>query len=213
MTFDSFLHKIPEIKQTALNGISAHRLMMPKEREPFLNADDFIDHNPKQSAVMMLFYPKQGETYLLLIERATYKGLHSGQIAFPGGKYEKEDVDLMHTALRETNEEVGIFTHQIEVIKPFTKIYIPPSNFFVYPYLGVAKEQFNIKMAPDEVAAIVELPMSTLLDEKIVQNITMKSGYGNFIKTPAFIYREKVIWGATAMILSELKQTLIQVFD
>jgi hypothetical protein len=119
----------------------------------------------------------------------------------------------MHTALRETNEEVGIFTHQIEVIKPFTKIYIPPSNFFVYPYLGVAKEQFNIKMAPDEVAGIVELPMSTLLDEKIVQNITMKSGYGNFIKTPAFIYREKVIWGATAMILSELKQTLIQVFD
>lgn len=212
MTFECFLHKIPEIKQTALSGAAAHRLMIPREREPFLNADDFVNQHPRQSAVMMLFYPRQDETCLLLIERASYTGMHSGQIAFPGGKYEKEDIDLVHTALRETDEEVGILAHQIEVIKAFTKIYIPPSNFFVYPYLGIAREQFNIKMAEDEVAGIVELPFSKLMDEKIVQNVTMKSGYGNFIETPAFIYQENIIWGATAMMLSELKQTLRRVF-
>jgi len=212
MTFDSFLHKIEQIKGATPLGIDAHRLMIPVERIPYLYADDFAARNPRASAVMMLLYPKGLETHVLLIERATYKGVHSGQVGFPGGKYEQKDVDLVHTALRETQEEVGIVDKDIQIIQPYTKIYIPPSNFYVQPYLGISHKELIFIPDAYEVANIIELPLAVLLQDQLVQNVEMKTSYASWTQVPAFVYKDYTIWGATAMMLSELKETLKTAF-
>ncbi|MGG5507229.1 MULTISPECIES: NUDIX hydrolase [unclassified Myroides] len=208
MTFDSFLHKIEQIKGATPVGIEAHRLMIPVERIPYLYAEDFVERHPRESAVMMLLYPKEKETNVLLIERATYKGVHSGQVGFPGGKYEHNDLDLLQTALRETQEEVGVVQGDIEIIQPFTKIYIPPSNFYVQPYLGIAEKELIFTPDAFEVANIIELPLHILLQDSIVKEVEMKTSYASWTHVPAFIYKDYTIWGATAMMLSELKETL-----
>ncbi|WP_413512623.1 NUDIX hydrolase [Myroides odoratus] len=213
MTFDSFLHKIEQIKGAKPAGIDAHRLMIPVERVPYLYAEDFVERNPRESAVMMLLYPKGQETNVLLIERATYKGIHSGQVGFPGGKYELEDLDLEHTALRETHEEVGILGKDIQIIQPFTKIYIPPSNFYVQPYLGISKKELSFTPDAFEVANIIELPLHILLQDQLIKEVALKTSYALWTHVPAFIYGEYTIWGATAMMLSELRETLKQVLN
>lgn len=213
MTFETFFHQIQAIKSAELLGIEAQEVMVPMERRPYLEVENFKNKQPRTSAVMMLLYPKQEELSLLLIERAVYKGVHSGQVGFPGGKYEKEDGNLEVTALRETNEEVGITANQIEIIKPFTQVYIPPSNFIVQPFLGVITETPKIDPCTHEVANIIELPLKTLMDDSIVKSVYLQTSYANDIEVPAFVYDDYTIWGATAMMLSELKETLKQIIN
>lgn len=212
MTFDSLLHKIPEIKSVNLLGMEAQQLMIPADRRPYLELEDFKDRNPRYSAVMMLLYPKGTDTSLLLIERTNGGGVHAGQIGFPGGKYEQEDQTLEVTALRETGEEVGIGADKIEILKAFTRVYIPPSNFIVQPYLGIMDSTPSLQLSEHEVASIIEMPLSTLLDDNIVKEVGLQTSYANYINVPAYVYNDFTIWGATAMMLSELKETLKEVF-
>lgn len=212
MTFDSFINKIPEIKSEPLLASDAHLKMIPKTRLAFLNPNEHLDKKPKQSAVMMLFYPKENKPYLVLIERASYKGIHSAQIAFPGGKTEKGDRNLQETALRETQEEIGVMQNKIEIIKSFSQIYVPPSNFLIAPFLGVAQEGLHFIPQPSEVANIIELPIEVLLSEATVQLVEKTTSYASAVEVPAFVYQGYAIWGATAMILSELKETLLRVY-
>ena len=112
--------------------------MANKERIAELYRSNSERKDAKKAGVMALFYPKENNvTHLLLILRKTYKGVHSNQIAFPGGKFEPEDADLKYTALRETFEEVGVPLAAIHVIKALSPVYIPPSNFEVQPFVGV----------------------------------------------------------------------------
>ncbi|MCC9041300.1 CoA pyrophosphatase [Myroides sp. M-43] len=212
MTFDSLLHKIPEIKSVNLLGMEAQQLMVPAERRPYLIVEDFVNRNPRYSAVMMLLYPKGIDTSLLLIERSNGGGVHAGQVGFPGGKYEQEDQTLEVTALRETGEEVGIGAENIEVLKAFTQVYIPPSNFIVQPYLGIMNCTPNLQLSEHEVASIIEMPLSTLLDDSIVKQVGLQTSYANYINVPAYVFNDFTIWGATAMMLSELKEMLKEVF-
>ena len=131
MDFQDFLKYVPKFIQVALPASEAHYKMTPFERIESLKNLNIDGINPKKAAVMMLFYPKNGRTHLVLIVRNSYKGVHSAQIAFPGGKYETADITLEKTALRETHEEIGIHPEKIEIIMPFTNLYIPPSNFMV----------------------------------------------------------------------------------
>src|SRR3954462_10233753 len=136
MNFQDFLQYVPNLIPIELPAESAHIKMAPKERAEALKNLDLQATNPRIAAVMMLLYPKNKETHLVLIVRNAYNGVHSSQIAFPGGKYETFDVNFRETALRETHEEVGIPSEKIEIIKQFTPVYIPPSNFSVHPFLG-----------------------------------------------------------------------------
>lgn len=208
MTFDSFIHKIPEIKRLTPAGFSAQALMAPRAREKFLHIDANLEKTARHSAVMMLLYPKGADLFILLIQRASCGGVHSGQIAFPGGAYDKSDQDLRYTALRETYEEVGIDMKSITCIKAFSKVYVPPSNFVVQPYLGVLKQTpvFNCNAA--EVAHVIELPVKELLSSHIIRQVDIKTSYAEFVQVPAFVYQEYTIWGATGMMLSELRETL-----
>ncbi|MEN9908285.1 MAG: hypothetical protein RLZZ540_1434 [Bacteroidota bacterium] len=208
MDFQYFLKFIPQLIQEELPAAVSHEKMMPLQRKELLEKINFKEINPKEAAVTMLFYPKNKETHLVLIVRNSYQGVHSAQIAFPGGKFEPEDTDFQTTALRETEEEVGISRDKIEIIKAFSSLYIPPSNFMVYPFLGICKEE--IQFVPDavEVASIIELPLTVFMDDSILTIENLSTSYASLIEVPAFKIDGHIVWGATAMMLSELRDVL-----
>jgi 8-oxo-dGTP pyrophosphatase MutT (NUDIX family) len=209
--FHSFLKYVPKIAKETLPAAHAHAKMAPIERLELLNSFSYEGLSPKKAAVMMLFYPKENQTHLVLIVRNSYPGVHSSQIAFPGGKVESYDATMADTALRETEEEIGIHKSSIEIIKEFTEIYIPPSNFLVAPFLGISTSEPFFVLQPDEVAGIIELPLTVFLDDKNVVTRKLTTSYAASIDVPAFLVKEHVVWGATAMMMSELKETLKKV--
>lgn len=211
MDFQDFLNCIPKLECEILPGEEAHMLMTPPERADIMKTLDVEKVNPRKAAVMMLFYPRNDKTNIVLILRNSYKGVHSSQIAFPGGKVEDYDASMMHTALRETHEEIGIAPNQITVIRPFSEVYIPPSNFMVSPFLGYSSETLLFNPDPEEVAGIIEFPIEHFLDDTIVVNQKMDTAYSKSIIVPSFKIYEHFVWGATAMMLSELKETLKKV--
>jgi len=212
MKFEHFLNRRNNLINQPLFALDAHLKMAPLERVQYLQNYDYSSKNPKASAVLSLFYPKNGLTHLLLIVRSSYPGVHSSQIAFPGGKKELTDTTLKDTALRETNEEVGINVNEVEIIKQWSDLYIPPSNFMVSAFMGISLETQNFVLQPDEVSGIIELPVTDLLNDALVQNVRMTTSYATNIDVPAFVINDHIVWGATAMILSEIKETLKSVF-
>jgi 8-oxo-dGTP pyrophosphatase MutT (NUDIX family) len=208
MDFQDFLQIVPHFDTVNLPGEEAHNFMVPKERLEKMKSININLVNPKTAAVMMLFYPKDGMAHLVLIVRNSYKGVHSSQIAFPGGKYEEEDLNFEQTALRETHEEIGVHPSKIKVLKAFTQLYIPPSNFMVYPFLGISKEEISFRPDPKEVAGIIELPLSVFLSNSIIVHSKITTSYASSVEVPAFKIEDHIVWGATAMMLSELKEVL-----
>ncbi|MFV8379837.1 NUDIX hydrolase [Flavobacterium sp. LB3R33] len=210
MNFQEFLQYVPKLIEAKLPAFDAHIKMAPIERlESLKNINS--DKKPRIAAVMMLFYPKNDTVHLVLIVRNSYEGIHSAQIAFPGGKYELEDENFAETALRETHEEVGIHPEKIEIIKPFTELYIPPSNFMVHPFLGISKEELVFVAQASEVANIIELPLTVFLDDALVVDTILSTSYADNINIPAFKIEDHIVWGATAMMMSELKEVLREV--
>ncbi|MEO0570112.1 MAG: CoA pyrophosphatase [Bacteroidota bacterium] len=185
--------------------------MEPEIRKQFREKGGRIKKDAKRAAVMAIFYPKMEETFLLLILRKQYPGVHSKQIGFPGGKVEQGDKDLLETAKRETYEEVGILPETIEMVKPLTEVYIPPSNFLVQPFIGLHKNIPKFIIDPKEVEALVEVPLNDFLDETNLFEQRLTTSYANEILVPAFKLNGYTVWGATAMMLSEVKDLLKQV--
>ena len=212
MDFSDFLKYVPKIKQEKLLAEQAHLKMVPIERILDVEKINKSANKPRKAAVMMLIYPKNNKSHLALIVRNTYPGVHSAQIGFPGGKVELEDSTLTHTALRETHEEIGIHPDKIEVIKNFTTVFIPPSNFVVAPFLGISYSELEFIEQKEEVAGIIEFPLLDLLNEKTIVNKIMNTSYGNNIEVPTFKINDHYVWGATAMMMSELKEVLISSF-
>lgn len=209
MTFQEFENKIVKITKMELPGEALHLKMAPIERLLELKKLAHKAKSAKKAGVMVLFYPSDsGETHLALILRKTYKGVHSAQIGFPGGKYEVEDDSLLETALRETEEEVGVLRDSISVLKELTEVYIPPSNFFVYPYLGISKKTPQFILQENEVEALVEVPLAHFMDDTVRVTKTLSTSYATNIEVPAFLLNGHVVWGATAMMLNEVREML-----
>jgi len=161
---------------------------------------------------MAVFYPNdQHLTHLVLILRKTYRGIHSNQVGFPGGRVEVYDKNLKHTALRETEEEVGISKDDVRVIKKLTKLYIPPSDFWVHPYVGIIDKTPILKPQESEVEKILEVNLDDFLDEENLIIQKLSTSYASEIEVPAYMLNGHVVWGATAMMLSELKELLKKV--
>lgn len=212
MNFDAFLKYIPQILEENLPGDNAHMEMMPLERIAIFKDLDLEKINPREASVMMLFYPKNKEPHLVMILRNSYKGVHSSQIGFPGGKVEKFDTSLADTALRETFEEIGVETELISIVRPFTPLYIPPSNFKVYPFLGYATQELTFNPDEREVLGIIEMPLSALMDDSTKVSKILSTSYMEEVAVPAFKFEEYYIWGATSQMLNELKEVLKRVF-
>ncbi|MFY8181115.1 MAG: NUDIX hydrolase [Flavobacterium sp.] len=208
MNFNLFFNAITNVLKVELPSISSHVKMAPLERVKMMEENSYDLSSVRKAAVMMLFYPKNEVTHLVLIVRNSYPGVHSSQIAFPGGKVEEIDFDLKQTALRETHEEIGIHPNDINVIRDFSSIYIPPSNFLVYPFLGISQVELTFTLQEEEVAGIIELPLSALLDDTIMSIKNLETSYSKLIEVPVFQIEEHTVWGATAMMLSELKDVL-----
>jgi 8-oxo-dGTP pyrophosphatase MutT (NUDIX family) len=208
MDFDLFLKTIPKIQKAYLLGEEAHIKMAPKERITLMKNFDVAISNPKKASILMLIYPKKSKSHLVLILRASYNGVHSSQVAFPGGKVESFDANYRATALRETQEEIGVSPEKITIIKDFTPIYIPPSNFMVFPFLGFSSEELIFRKDPEEVSGTIELPLDLFLDDRILSSQIMNTSYMDFLEVPGFQIENDFVWGATAMMLNELKEVL-----
>ena len=208
MIFSDFINEIYLELQNELPGVAAHAEMAPFKRPSALQIQK-LRKNPKLSAVMVLFYPIDDEPHFCLTQRPVYNGTHSGQISFPGGKVEEQDDNLQATALRETFEEIGVAIEDIQVLSELTQVYIPPSNFLVTPFLGYCDVRPNFVADPIEVVEILDVPVSTLLDDSIVKSKPVTIGASGIkLNAPYYDIQGKVVWGATAVMLAEVKQIL-----
>jgi 8-oxo-dGTP pyrophosphatase MutT (NUDIX family) len=212
MNFDDFTIRSSKIKNLPLPGTTSHYKMAPLIRIKELEAGYIKKKNPKKAGVLALFYPNERQsTNLLLILRKTYQGVHSNQIGFPGGKSEEKDQDIMQTALRETHEEVGVPPQQVSIIKSLSEIYIPPSNFEVQPFIGLYENPKPFVLQDSEVESLVEVSLSDFMDDAKVFTQKLSTSYAKNIDVPAFKLNGYTVWGATAMMLSEIKELLRQV--
>lgn len=210
MDFESFTLHIKKAYSKGLPGEAAQYTMAPFNR-PFKEAALKTNPTPKESAVLVLAYEKAGIAHIVLTQRPTYDGVHSGQISFPGGKKENTDSTLMHTALREAAEEVGLNHQHLDVLGELTSLYIPPSGFLVYPYLALASAPQNFIRNEREVEAIIELPIEELLSDVNQSNFKFPVGAGKLmVDAPCFNFSGKRVWGATAMILAEVRALLLE---
>jgi 8-oxo-dGTP pyrophosphatase MutT (NUDIX family) len=160
----------------------------------------------RQACVLMLLFPKNDEWHVLLTERASENenDRHRGQISFPGGQVDPSDENLLACALRETYEEVGIQPHHVNVIGEMTDLYIPVSNFHVFPFLAWMNTPPQYQRQVTEVKQIMETPLSILQDESNRKTKDLDVYGGMLLKdVPYFDVEGKMVWGATAMILSE----------
>jgi 8-oxo-dGTP pyrophosphatase MutT (NUDIX family) len=207
MDFDSFLSHISSLKDLPLGGMNSQFKMAPAIRKDFV-LENLFNANPKDSAVLALFYPdKANQTNFLLTQRASYNGTHSAQISFPGGKMEKGDNNLEKTALRETFEETGVLQNDIKIYRQITKTYIPPSNFWVTPFMGFLEYTPKL-VASNEVNEFIEVKLKDLLDDTSITSKNLTTSYMKNIDVPCFKLNNYIVWGATAMILSEIKDLI-----
>ena len=201
--FARFIEQLKKRFKKPLPGEDAQFLMAPYARQR-KQAIDPEKHLPKKSAVLILLFPVKDKFHTLLIHRPVYDGVHSGQVAFPGGKFEEGDIDVEQTALRETFEEVGVLSKDIEIIGKLTEIYIRPSNFLVSPFIGVVNKKPNFIIDSHEVQKIITVDLFSLSDTRIKSEKSITLSNGLKIKAPYYEVDGLTVWGATAMIISEL---------
>jgi len=209
MNFDDFLISLPKVKNLPLPAQASQFKMSPPFRLELMKMNNESMKNANRAGVMALFYPdEQQQTKLVLILRNTYNGVHSAQISFPGGKFEPNDISLKKTAIRETSEEIGIPAQNIIVIKQLTEVYIPPSNFYVQPFLGIIKDIPTFIKQEDEVEEVIEVSLQHFLKDDTVINTVVNTSYKIEVEVPAYQLNGYIVWGATAMMLSEIKDLL-----
>ena len=207
ISMESFIHQLKLNFKRPLPGRTAQYKMAHAVRRNPIEAPD----HARQAAVLALFYPKNDQWHIVLIERESNNpnDRHKGQIGFPGGRYEEEDEIMKNTALREAEEEVGVDASTVNIIGELSKLYIPVSNFLVHPFVGYTSLTPSFTPQIEEVKSILEVPFSMFTDPinrqrtnmKLAQNITLQD-------VPFFSINGKVVWGATAMMLSELLEVI-----
>lgn len=197
-----------EAFEKPLPGQTAQKRMMPRLNNSFDRFSIDARKGAKEGAVLLLLYKKNGHIYFPLTQRNEYNGAHSGQISFPGGKVEPDDPSPVYTALRETEEELGIARSSIRVLGTLTDLFIIASNFNVRPVVGFMEEPPEFNLDPREVAEVIEISLDQLLDNSLVQEKEIKARQKYFLTAPYFDFDGYHVWGATAMMLSEFKEIL-----
>lgn len=204
---EKFIDKLRLRLKEPLPGADAHLKMKPilpsGSRFPLMDP-----LKARKGAVLILLYLKEDQWFFPLIQRPLYEGVHSGQVAFPGGREEDTDRDLFETAIRESYEEVGTDHNKVQVIGALSDFFVAASNHLITPV--IAKYRGVPTFIPDEreVEQVIETPLAQLMDSTLLKEkeITAASGYR--LWSPYYELQEKVVWGATAMMLSEFVEVL-----
>lgn len=208
VTMNFFIRLEKEL--TNLPGEAAHVEMFPlraRTSEAKKNVSNY-----RLSAVMAILFEEEQKKKIVLIERQDYDGKHSGQIAFPGGKIETNDASPLAAALRETNEEIGITPENIQCIGQLSEVYIPVSNFLVQPFVGFMEKKPQFNPDPREVKSVITCNVNELLlpESKVITKINASQGV--ILKDiPAFQLENKIVWGATALMLNEIREVLLRI--
>ena len=196
---------LKEYLQGALPGINAHSKMLPPGRRLKTNANELS--SVKMSSVLLLLFPEGEQLYICLTKRPHTMKHHPGQISFPGGKVEKDDTSAEMTALREAREEVGIDQHQIEILGKLSDLYVEVSQFSIQPFLAWADQKPEFLVDFGEVEKLILFPVSDFITNEIISEIELETVTGS-LRVKYYPYDGEFIWGATAMILSELIEIL-----
>lgn len=206
----TFAEQFSKILSEPLPGLEAQSLMIPPTRRKQIEVYEKID-NARLSAVLVLFYEIEEDIRFVLIKRAQYEGVHSGQIALPGGQYEDSDNGLTETALREAEEEIGIEAKKVILLGKLSPLYIPPSHFKVFPYVGYYPEKPDFKADGTETTEIIEISLNDFCNPEFQTEKGVTTRNGTKVIVPCFYLKGRIVWGATAMVLSELLHLLKQI--
>jgi 8-oxo-dGTP pyrophosphatase MutT (NUDIX family) len=207
-----FFKKLKAELLSPLPGVNAHVLLAPEVRINDLKTGATPDH-ALESAVLIILYPYNKKLHTVVILRNEYDGAHSGQISLPGGKAEKSDKDFEHTALREAQEEIGIIPSDLEIIGQLTRFYVRPSNFIIYPYIAYCSYRPDFQPDATEVQRIIEIDISSDITPERIANKTITFKNNMQVNAPGFEVGGEFMWGATAMIFSELIHVLKNVVE
>ena len=205
MIFKETIHELFEAFNRPLPGFEAHLELAPYRKKVELNIKK---NNPKIASTLLLLYPNHNDIYFCLIERQTYKGTHSNQISFPGGKNEIGET-IKDTALRECNEEIGVQIDEINIIGELTQVYVPPSNFLIHPFVGYSDFKPNFKPNTREVKSIIEIKVNDLYKSELIKKTKMSFGPKDQrfqVDVPYMDLNNKIVWGATSVILNEFRK-------
>jgi len=173
----------------------------------------YIKKDVNIGSVLIIFYSINEQLYFPLIERTKNVKYHSKQISFPGGKFEESDNNLSYTAIRETKEEIGLLPSNLVLLGSLTKLYIPASNFEITPFIAIHEIKPDFKLNKEEVDNLIEVPLKSIFDKRNISKKKMKLSIGKTLDCPFFNLNGYVVWGATAMILSELSIILKKKYD
>jgi 8-oxo-dGTP pyrophosphatase MutT (NUDIX family) len=181
---------LDQVKRT-LMALLAYRT--PEKAE---DADDGYTH----ASVLLPLFIKDGRYWILFMRRTDTVEYHKGEVSFPGGAVDIGDKSLEYTALRETFEEVGIREEDIEILGQLDDMLTVTSRFIVHPFVGIVPFPYAFTLNRREVDYLIEVPLQFFLDNAQPQFVTMDYE-GESFETPAFIYEDTIIWGATQRIL------------
>lgn len=188
-----------------LPGQMAQLKMAPATRHLFPESSSAP---PRNSSVLILFYPHGEEINTVFIKRAIYKGVHSGQLAFPGGKA-NDGENIIQTALREAEEEINIPSEQVEILGQLSMLHIPISQMNVYPVVGICASRPDFIPEQREVQECIEVPVPFFLNSANISSFYLEKYQ---VHVPCYQLPNDCIWGATAMIVSEMTEVLKNLF-
>ena len=214
MNFKDLKRIIPKLKLSNLNSKTSQIKLAPSFRKEFIKLNNNKLLSSKKAAVIAALYEDDDKVRLILILRNKYNGVHSNQIGFPGGRVEVYDKTLFDTAIRETHEEIGVRVQKNELIRELQEIYIPPSNFNVYPFLVILNHPPSFVKDDKEVKEIITIDLESLLNCEITQTLIPIPAKlnelitQNDVEVPTFKLAGYNVWGATAMMLSEIKDLI-----
>ena len=200
--FSDFISCLRKELVKGLPGKEYQKRMMSALRNEF---GSLTDRHHKKAGVLLLLYPFENQIFISFIKRTLSKYPHSGQISFPGGKHENRDESLIHTAIRETYEEIGVVSEDIHILGSLTSLFIPVSNFIVFPSVGYVLSRPVFDANPDEVQEIIEVSLKKFIDPKYISAFNIQVGNREFA-VPCYSVNNNKIWGATAMIMSEFTE-------
>jgi 8-oxo-dGTP pyrophosphatase MutT (NUDIX family) len=194
-----------------LPGEKAHLRMSPSHRPlsslALQNAPDV-----RESAVAVVLFRNSDQIECILTQRPDYDGNHGGQVSFPGGKKDPGDRDLEETARRECYEEIGIPKNSGLLLGQLTDVFIPVSGFLVKPFVYFHQELPPLIKDEREVAEILTFPLFDLKKEELISSTEIRLKNGQIYKNiPYFDLADKKVWGATALILNEIREILLEI--